>query len=242
MRKLTLTILLLVATTLSAQTRRRVATPPPPTRAQIVITDSFNTGDHGWQPLFFDYAPITFDMNLNAALRPLPPELGVAGVGYMVSGNNHSDDLFMLLTKKLTALPNQRYSVVFRIVVASNAGSGCGGIGGSPGESVTLKAGASGTEPRVDLDSGGHWRINLDVGGQIHGGHDMSVVSSIANGTSDCRGVAPYVTLVRDHQHPNVVTTSATGDLWLLVGTDSGFEGITTLYYESIDVVLTPVP
>ena len=34
------------------------------------------------------------------------------------------------------------------------------------------------------------------------------------------------------------VTTSDDGTLWLVVGTDSGFEGITTLYYDRISVTL----
>jgi hypothetical protein len=244
MRNLTLITILLIATTATAQTRRRVATPPPP-QPSMNISDSFTTGDRGWQPIFFDYSPLSADMNLDASIRPLPPEIGT-GLGYRVTGSNRSDDLFMLLAKKLTVadgiVPNQRYGVAFRIVVASNAGSGCGGIGGAPGESVMLKAGASGTEPRIALDVGNHWRINLDVGNQIKGGRDMSAVTSIANGSPICSGSAPFVTLVRDHQHPTVVTASPSGYLWLLVGTDSGFEGITTLYYQSIDAVLAPSP
>ena len=30
------------------------------------------------------------------------------------------------------------------------------------------------------------------------------------------------------------------GTLWLILGTDSGFEGLTTLYYDEITVVLEP--
>jgi hypothetical protein len=37
------------------------------------------------------------------------------------------------------------------------------------------------------------------------------------------------------------VKSSASGDLWLLVGTDSGFEGQTELYYQRIDVHLATV-
>jgi hypothetical protein len=232
----------------AAGLRRRVAAPAvrPANAATLLIDDDFRSGDHAWQPLFFDYSPRSSGMDLDARIAPLPAELGIAGTGMRVNGNNHSDDLFMLLLKKLTAangvVPNQRYMISYRIAFASNAGSGCGGIGGSPGESVTLKAGASGVEPRIALDLIGQYRINLDVGGQLHGGRDMSTVSSIANGSALCSGNAPYVTLTRSHAHPDVVTASTNGELWLLVGTDSGYEGITTLYYESISATLTPVP
>ena len=32
-----------------------------------------------------------------------------------------------------------------------------------------------------------------------------------------------------------------TGSAWLIVGTDSGFEGLTSLYYHRITYTLTPV-
>jgi hypothetical protein len=34
--------------------------------------------------------------------------------------------------------------------------------------------------------------------------------------------------------------TASDGSLWIAIGTDSGFEGITTLYYDRIAVTLTP--
>jgi hypothetical protein len=37
------------------------------------------------------------------------------------------------------------------------------------------------------------------------------------------------------------VRANPDGTFWLLVGTDSGFEGTTTLYYQRIGVTLTPV-
>jgi hypothetical protein len=37
------------------------------------------------------------------------------------------------------------------------------------------------------------------------------------------------------------VAANAAGELWLLVGTDSSFEGPTGLYYQEIEVELVPV-
>jgi hypothetical protein len=34
-------------------------------------------------------------------------------------------------------------------------------------------------------------------------------------------------------------STDADGNLWLIAGTDSGFEGLTTVYFTQIDVTLT---
>lgn len=37
-----------------------------------------------------------------------------------------------------------------------------------------------------------------------------------------------------------VIAANEQGEIWLLVGTDSGFEGKTTLYYEGIGATLRP--
>jgi hypothetical protein len=51
----------------------------------------------------------------------------------------------------------------------------------------------------------------------------------------------PYVSLTVEHTHTFTAQADAEGNLWLLVGTDSGFEGLTALYFQQIDVRLTPV-
>ena len=40
---------------------------------------------------------------------------------------------------------------------------------------------------------------------------------------------------------PVKVTADGEGRLWLIVGTDSGFEGLSALYYARISCTLTPV-
>ncbi|MGZ8812202.1 MAG: hypothetical protein ACXW29_13760 [Thermoanaerobaculia bacterium] len=226
--------------------RRRAVGRGPATAQPVIINDDFRNGQLGWEAGFADYSPAMQDMNLDAGIRALPPELGIGGTGFLIGGDNHSDDLFMFVTKKLTAAdgvrPNQRYDVTFRIVFASNAGNQCGGIGGSPGTSVFLKAGAAGEAPRVDLDSNGDYRLNLDIGNQAEGGANASVAGDISIDSSDCRGNAPYQTVERLHRHPFTITSNAAGEIWLLAGTDSGFEGRTVLYYQSIAATLEPVP
>jgi hypothetical protein len=76
-------------------------------------------------------------------MRALPAGVEPTGNGYYIAGNNHSDDLFMFLKRKLGPAdgvqPNTAYRLKFKIVFASNAPSGCLGIGGAPGEGVTHK-------------------------------------------------------------------------------------------------------
>src|ERR1044071_2794704 len=131
--------------------------PAQPAAQPISKSFDFRNGAQGWQAGFSDYAPATDTgfYELLSEMRSLPPELGVSGTGFFIQGNNHSADLFMFLKRRLDQsdgiVPGQTYRVTFTLVFASNAQSGCGGVGGPPGESVFLKAGASPTEPKALL-------------------------------------------------------------------------------------------
>ena len=238
-----LLVLLILASSLPLEASRRRAV----SRAPVVITvsDDFRHGQLGWTALFADYSPVHADiMELEAGIRPLPPELGVSGTGFYLQSHNRSDDVFMFLTRKLGAAdgiePNALYEISYRVVLASNAGKGCVGIGGAPGESVGLKVGATGTEPQVTLDSMNYWRVNFDKNNQMQSGTEASLAGDIANGTSVCSSAAPYVSITRTHTHTHLVRANAFGELWLIVGTESGFEGKTGLYYQTIEATLTP--
>ncbi len=213
----------------------------------VVIDDDFRLGDRGWVGFFADHPPgVDADWDFETGLRPLPAELGVSGTGFLLAGDNHSDDLAMLMKKPLGPadglVPNQAYRVSFVIEFASNAASGSFGVGGSPGDSVYLKAGATTGEPGAALNPSPdlHYRPTVNVGYQSLGGPAASIAGVIANGRSADQP-ATYVTLTREHLHPFPIHTDAAGRLWLLVMTDSAFEGPTALYYQRIRVILTPV-
>jgi len=211
----------------------------------VEIRDDFRFGDRGWVAGFADYSTLTTNMELDSGIRPLPQELGISGTGFMIAGNNHSDDLFMFLKKKLTAAdgirPRQRYLIAYVITMASNASANpsCTGIGGHPGLSVFLKAGGSAVEPLAEVTDTKEVRMNVDKGNQATGGPAATVAGNIGNDSPLCSNT-PYRTIVRTHVHSYEVGSTPFGELWLLVGTDSGFEGKTVLYYQSINATLTP--
>lgn len=229
-----LTVIVLDA---KAATRRRAVQPSRP----LSWSFDFRAGAQGWEAGFTDYSRLTSDLRLDSGIVPLPSEIG-AGTGFLLTGANRSDDLFMFLRRRLGPedgiTPDTDYLVNYYIVVASNAQSGCGGIGGAPGESVYLKAGASSTKPEAILE-GDDYRLNVDKGNQAQDGPAASLVGNIANGIVCDLSDAPFVSLVRSHRHTTVVRSSNAGELWLLVGTDSGFEGTTTLYYQRINASLS---
>jgi hypothetical protein len=208
----------------------------------VELAFTFEGGTEDWRGAFADYpAGREQDFRLAFEHRALPVEVGTPGSGLYLAGDNRSDDLFMFLTREVTGLrPQTSYAITFELVLASNAGSGCTGIGGAPGESVYLKVGASRTEPRAIPDVDGSLRLDVDKGIQASGGANAQVIGNIANGLAQCTN-APFRLITRTNLGtPFLITTDERGTLWLLVGTDSGFEGTTTLYYDSIRVVLEP--
>ncbi len=215
----------------------------------IELNYDFRRDTLGWTADFADYPPnIGTGYQLDARLRFMPRKLTrLPRQGFYIQGINRSADLFMFLKRRLAVedgiVAGQTYRIEYVVTLASNAASGCIGIGGAPGESVFLKAGASSIEPLAVLQPNGWLRMNVDKGNQSQGGTAASVAGNIANGI-DCEQASPYypfALIQRSHQHTTNVTANANGELWLLVGTDSGFEGLTRLYYQSMRVKLIPV-
>jgi len=149
---------------------------------------TFEEDQQGWVTGFADL-PADFDetfYELDSGWGVLPS--GLDGNAINLSGHNHSDDLFMFLKVQVDGLkPNTAYQAEFTIDLASNVPEGMMGIGGSPGESVFVKAGATTIEPEVITDragattiepevitdSDGWLRMNIDKGNQASEGEDM---------------------------------------------------------------------
>jgi len=207
----------------------------------------FREGAQGWEHGFADVDATTASQyQSESRLLPLPAELG-EGTGYMLQGANVSDDLFMFLRRQLGPAdgvrPVQAYRVRFDVQFGSNAPSDAAGVGGPPGEGVVLKAGAGAEEPRaVEVDEGvdgRHHYLRMSVDKSRLGSY-ASILGDISNGLPPGPDV-PYVAVKRIGTHAFPAKSDASGNLWLLVGTDSSFEGFTRLYYLRITVTLLPL-
>ena len=163
----------------------------------IRLEFDFAQSDHGFLAGFADYPqngdPSQYQFTNSWQARPT--NLGGSSALF-ISGVNRSDDLFMFWKKRITGLPpNTSVILTMEIQLGSKYAEGLVGVGGAPGEGVTIKAGAVAFEPE-------------------------SVVEP------------------REHQHgqPLSSRTASDGSLWLIFGTDSGFEGLTALYYSRLTV------
>jgi hypothetical protein len=115
------------------------------------------------------------------------------------------------------------------------------GIGGSPGESVYVKVGAVNYEPEVIEAPDGHLRMNIDKGNQASEGEHMINLGTLANPNIDLDTFTgkEYALMTLDNQDQTfTVTTDNDGYVWVIAGTDSGFEGPTTVYYDKISITI----
>ena len=200
-----------------------------------VYTFDFSIDDQGFVGGVSDFAVIQSEQHMfmfeNKDL-PSPFKPGIKA--QYISGVNPSDDLFMYMKKKITGLqPNSIYDVAITVEFASIYPTNAIGVGGPPGEGVTMKAGVTLTEPdTLIIAKGGDFvAMNIDKGNQANPGTDMDTIGHV--GVSDTTTVYTLKTNTNT-THPFRFITDATGEAWVIVGTDSGFESTTSLYFTNI--------
>ncbi len=205
----------------------------------VFFERTFDFSEHtdGWIAGFADY-PVGEEefYELTSDRTLLPDPLDQSQFSMMISGNNHSDDLFMFFKRRFIGLGSNRlYDIIFEVELASQYPQSAIGVGGGPGSSVYFKVGGFPTEPLTEEIEGYH-RMTIDKGNQAASGEDM-----VTMGTIGIAGDDFVYTLLRGSSEgaPIRVRSTQEGDLWLILGTDSGFESTTTLYYNEISVKLT---
>jgi hypothetical protein len=204
----------------------------------ITVNSEFKSGTDNWEGEFSDYSSETTDSTLEMEFSRarLPAPLDTNKYALRMQSQNRSDDMFMFLKKKVTGLePDQAYRITFDVRLATQYPANSVGAGGSPGNSTYLKAGGSGREPVITLKNN-FYEVNIDKGNQSQSGTEMVVMGDVSNGAETFE----YKLVSRSNSdNPVIVRTNANGELWLCVGTDSGFEGLTIFYYDRITATLS---
>lgn len=197
---------------------------------------SFSPGCEDWEVDFTDY-PVGEEefYELAWGWENLPTPIENLEKGLFLSGNNHSDDLFMFARHKIEGLrPHTCYGLNFSVVIESNVPGGLVGIGGSPGEDVYFKVGAASEKP-IKVEHAGYYRLNVDKGNQSQGGANAQVIGSLANGAVDPNN-PQFLPMELHTEEPLSVMSDQNGELWIFLGTDSGFEGSTKFYIAQVIV------
>jgi hypothetical protein len=209
---------------------------------------AFERGTLGFEALFADRPPGEDEFyELDYVYEALPAPLAMRR-GVRLSGNNHSDDLAMLVKREVGGLmPDTLYRLELELELASNVPAGCAGVGGSPGEGVYLKLGATTQEPMA-LSSqapgdNGWLRLNFDFGQQSQSGTEAKVVGILSNSYScDASPEAPWELKTLSTRGQSLRARSdSQGALWVVAGSDSAFEGRTDWYLTALRVRLEPV-
>jgi len=184
--------------------------------------------------------------------RRLPPPLDNR-FGLLVGGTNRSDDLFMYIYRPVTGLvPGQRYLVRVDITFATNVPRDCVGVGGSPGESVYIHAGATAAVP-TKVVQGTSVRSSIAKANQSQSGRETITIGNFAGGGGTCTAgqyaVKTLSTAAREATTPPLpappadallITADAQGRLWIVIGTDSGFEDRTEIFFLEGAATFTP--
>ncbi|WP_221393327.1 hypothetical protein [Dyadobacter sp. NIV53] len=205
--------------------------------AIITVESQFQTTVEDWAGGFSGYSSVTNDTTLEKSFgrARLPAVLDSTKYGLRMQGYNRGDGMFMFLKKKVSGLaPGRDYKVTFDINLGTSYSASDPGTGGSPASSVYLKAGASPNEPTVKLLNK-VYTISIDNGTQSEGGKEMNVLGNVANGLD--KNIYKLVSR-SNSDNPVSVRANSNGEIWLCVGSDSGFKDLTVLYYDKIKATI----
>lgn len=202
--------------------------------AESGVNFDFEEGDSGFLPIFANLPAVEgteefYELEHEHVAVPVEG----AGKGMFLSGNNHSDDLFMGYYKELAGLtPGERY--VFRVTfqLATDVEGGLIGIGGSPGSSVYVKGGVTAQKPVAAETEEQYYRLNLDKGNQGTGGADMALLGNMEKYDPQRPGEYEFKTFAFSAE----AVPGEDGKVYLILGTDSGFEGTSSWYADNISV------
>ena len=215
--------------------------------AITIVESQFETTVESWSGDFAQYSDALFTGSKKDSLTRaylqiamdrarLPVALDSTKYGLRSQSYNRKDSLFTFFKKKVTGfIPGRDYNVVFDIDLGTSYFEKSVDSLGSPAAAVYVKAGASPNEPVKTLVNG-NYKFNLDKGKLSQDGTEMVVLGNVSNGTESQR----YVRVRRSNGNKAVkVRPNANGEIWLCVGTESNYKGVSILYFDKIKTTIT---
>jgi len=215
--------------------------------AITIVESQFETTVESWSADFAQYSDALFTGSKKDSLTRaylqiamdrtrLPVALDSTKYGLRSQSYNRKDSLFTFFKKKVAGfIPGRDYNVVFDIDLGTSYFEKGVDSLGSPAAAVYLKAGASPNEPTKTL-ANGYYKFNLDKGKLSQDGTEMVVLGNVSNDTDSQR----YVRVRRSNGNKAIkVRPNANGEIWLCVGTESNYKGISILYFDKIKTTIT---
>lgn len=203
------------------------------------ITVDFNAGIDGWSADVADFSADTKPVDVAAAWKDLPAPL--SGKGYYLISTNKSDDVMTFVKRQVGGfVPGAKYALTFALRYATDAGSGCFGVGGSRGDSMYMVVAASADEPKVVKQADDQFRLNLERGNQAESGRQGKVLGVQGGEDLGCGG-GKWATQERKSDQAIELQADQDGKFWIVLGTDSGFESTNALYLQGATVNVKPL-
>ncbi len=176
-----------------------------------------------------------------------------ASPALVISHFNHSDDMSTNLIFKIDAAqllrPNTKYTMKSTLVLRTNAPVGCNGVGGSP-DGVEYLIAFSKTPVQREADQLKFWRLTNrksngagDFGAldpDRFAGTPLRLGNIGAPKATDCAKWNAFQDVTLGKGATQIVTTDASGTLYGVLSSHSGFEGTSVWAVKSLDVTLTP--
>jgi hypothetical protein len=197
----------------------------------------FNDKLQGWTGVISDYPQGEEDSSdFEFGLKKLPLPLDTSLYAVKISSNNQRGGLFTYMFAPVSSLAsNATYSITFNIQLASNIStSTIAGPEGSP--NIAIGAGALDTVPVNVLDDTNWYRPNFEV--KLQNKESTEVMQVLGNlGVTD--GTTAYTAIGRNnYANPIKVKSNNEGKIYLLIGWDSGYKGVTAIYIKTVIVRL----
>ena len=216
-------------------------TAPVPEKQSLTLSYDFSESDLGFT---IDTADHDVDHELNgkilSELTSLPSPYEYRQ-GIMFQWRNYSDDIKGFIKKKITGLKGDSlFNVNFNVELVTFMSDACVGIGGSPGQSVKVKAALLAQEPNKLIDdSGSSTMYRIDINDGQSGGDDVVVLGHIGLPIPcDDDFFANPVWEIKPLTNDDAFTlsTNSNGEAWVYLSIDSGFEGESTFYIASVEL------
>jgi hypothetical protein len=180
---------------------------------------------------------------INSGIFPMPD--GLKRKGFLLQGNNHSDDIDMFLIRRFSVKREKTYQLRITVDLAGNAPIGAIGVGGDP--ELTVQAAATEISPhRFVVDSDNFVRFpDLEIGpNQLTEVNTNGVcLSEGVLGASVCPPPGEKIPfdLKRGRLSRPITIRPKSDHFWLMIGTSSGFEGLSAIYYTRVKVELNEI-
>jgi hypothetical protein len=193
----------------------------------------FESGDQGWEGGISDF-PADFPdrANLYAVSNDIiPNSLSTDSKGLNITADNPNGDLFYFFKRKISGLePASRYRLDFEFLVYTQL------QGISEGE-IFLKIGAVNFEPELEFQAFGsetdYLMLNVDKGdNNDESGADVVNIGSVKEFSGD----TPEVISGNSFDFPIEAVSDNNGELWLIVGVDSGVKSTLTFGMSALTV------